>query len=187
MPSARILNDGLWHCLCPSFEFQLLTRPHRARSLKTNPRNGCTSSWRCPVSNTIPTRALTIRTYPHSGEPRKSRNGDSHDRDHFFTQRSPSVGVSHAPKPPPSTAIQLYEKLRSVSFKGNHDEIEGIVGVLVRDFHERPNIRLYNALILSNIDPVNGSAAKAAGLFREISKEGIIPESGTYHALLKVC
>lgn len=181
MPSARILNDGLWHCLCPIFDLQFLTRSHRAWRLKTNRRNGCTSS-----PSITPKRRLTTSVPARNRQERQTLDGDGHGRGQFFTQRSPLGGVNYAPKSPDLTAIQLYDKLRLGSFKGNHKEIEDIVGILVRDHHEPPNIRLYNALILSNIDPVNGSAAKASILFREMTKEGIIPESGTYHALLKV-
>ena len=187
MLSARILNDGLWHCLCPLFGFQPVTRSHRARNLKINLRNGCTRLWKCPVPSLTPRCGLTTSAHARIGQQRQSLSGDDHGRSHFFTQRSPSRAGNHAHKPPDSTANQLYEQLRSVSFKGNHKEIEDIVGVLVRIHHERPNLRLYNALILSNTDPVDGSAANAARLFREMTKEGIVPESGTYHALLKVC
>lgn len=183
MPSARILNDGLWHCLCPLFDLQVVIRPHRARRLKTNVRNGCSSS---PTAASR--RRLTTSAHARNGQQGQSVNGDGRDRGHFFTQRSPSGGLdsAHISPNPTATAIQLYDKLRLMSFKGNHKEIEDVVGVLVRDHHEQPNIRLYNALILSNIDPVNGSAAKVSRLLREMTKEGIIPESGTYHALLKV-
>ncbi|KAI9879307.1 MAG: hypothetical protein M1830_008958 [Pleopsidium flavum] len=85
-----------------------------------------------------------------------------------------------------TSTAQLYEKLRSVSAKGNSKEIEQIVEALLQERHEAPNLRLYTALILSNTDPQNGSAAKAARLLQEMMNEGINADSGTYHALLKV-
>lgn len=89
-------------------------------------------------------------------------------------------------KSPLASTAQLYEKLRSVSAKGNNKDVEQIVGALLQEHHEAPNLHLYTASILSNIDPRNGSAAKAARLWQEMTEEGIVAESSTYHALLKV-
>lgn len=181
MPSARILNDGLWHCVCPLFDLAFLAKSHRPRRLKTNLPNGCKTS-----PSATSRSGLSTSAYAPNGQQRQSFNGDDGGKSRFFTQRPVLRRVDHGRKAPESTATQLYDKLRLASYRGNHREVESIVGVLVRDHHEQPNIRLYNAMILSNIDSVNGSAAKASRLFREMTLEGIIPESGTYHALLKV-
>lgn len=80
----------------------------------------------------------------------------------------------------------IYEQLLSEASQGHVDNVYNIVTHLVKERHEEPNLRQYDALILVNIDPINGSATKAAALWKELKDEGLNAESGTYHKILKV-
>ncbi|KAI9788039.1 MAG: hypothetical protein M1816_007251 [Peltula sp. TS41687] len=93
---------------------------------------------------------------------------------------------SKSSKLTPISTENLYGYLLSGASQGEVDNVYNIVTHLVNERHEEPNLRHYDALILANIDPINGSAAKAAALWRELKDEGFNAESGTYHKLLKV-
>lgn len=186
MPSAKIPIDGLCHCLCPSFDARLLAESQKLRRSVNIVNNRCASSWISPVQRHAPSRQLALSAHARNQQQEHALGRDTDRSRQFFTQRSPVRETNHGLRPPNTSTAQLYEKLRSVSAKGNSNEVEQIVGVLLQEHDEAPNLRLYTALILSNTDPQNGSAAKAARLVQEMMDEGINADSGTYHALLKV-
>ena len=61
-----------------------------------------------------------------------------------------------------------------------------MVRILVRERGQKPNLKLYDALLLANTDSQNGSAGEVARILDEIAMEGLVPDSATYHAALKV-
>ena len=70
--------------------------------------------------------------------------------------------------------------------KGNYTSTRDIVSILVKERGQKPNLRLYDALLLANMDHQDGSAGEVARLLDEIAVEGLTPDSATYHAALKV-
>ncbi|MCJ1288159.1 hypothetical protein MMC26_007514 [Xylographa opegraphella] len=80
----------------------------------------------------------------------------------------------------------VYEELRKASTKGNFERVQQIVQILVEGRGEAPNSRIYTALILANTSPHHGTAAGLDGLLEEMVRDGIMPDSATYHAVLKV-
>ena len=81
---------------------------------------------------------------------------------------------------------KAYRKLRQVALLGNYPQIQKLVEILVQKRGEKPNARLYDALILANVDEEYGSAAEATRLLHEMTSQGMVPDSGTYHAVLRV-
>lgn len=84
-----------------------------------------------------------------------------------------------------STPI-LYEMARTAAGLGNTSDVKRIVEHLVRDRKEKPSLRLYSALILSNVNPSEGAAWRVASLLEEMVEEGLIMDVGICHDVLKV-
>lgn len=80
----------------------------------------------------------------------------------------------------------LYEELHTSNRKGKHDWVHSMIRRLVEQHHQEPNLRLYESLILSNTDPKSGSITAVEEILEEMGHEGIVPDSATYHAILKV-
>jgi len=80
----------------------------------------------------------------------------------------------------------VYQKLRQIALGGNHSQIQVCVNILLTERGEKPNVRLYDALLLANVDHEYGSASEVSNLLEEMANEGFTPNSATYHAVLKV-
>lgn len=79
-----------------------------------------------------------------------------------------------------------YQELRKLSLKGDFINIKNCVNILVKERGQKPNLRLYDALLLANTDSQYGSAGEVARILDEIAAEGLAPDSATYHAALRV-
>lgn len=79
-----------------------------------------------------------------------------------------------------------YQELRRATLNGRYAHIRDMVRILVRERGQKPNLKLYDALLLANTDSQNGSAGEVARILDEIAMEGLVPDSATYHAALKV-
>lgn len=84
------------------------------------------------------------------------------------------------------TTPVLYEMARAAAGLGNTLDVKRIVEHLVRDRKEEPNLRLYSALILSNVNPSDGAAWRVASLLEEMIEEGLTIDEGICHDALKV-
>ena len=84
------------------------------------------------------------------------------------------------------TPQEAYDLLYNASEQGDFLKVEALIRVLVEQHGEKPNRRLYRAWILANTDPTYGSADAISRLLEEMAKEGIVPDSEMYHAMLKV-
>ncbi|KAJ9666942.1 hypothetical protein H2201_003076 [Coniosporium apollinis] len=63
-------------------------------------------------------------------------------------------------------------------FQGHFADTKKLVEFLVVERNERPNAKLFSALILANVDPVEGSAADVGALLSELRAEGLEPDAG---------
>ena len=79
-----------------------------------------------------------------------------------------------------------YQYLRQIALGANYRQTQECVRILVEERGEKPNLRLYDILLLANADHEHGSASEVAGILEEIKNEGLTPESATYHAILRV-
>ena len=79
-----------------------------------------------------------------------------------------------------------YQELRRSNLKGNYAHVRDSVEILVKERRQKPNLRLYDALLLANTDNEHGSAGEVAGILDKIAGDGLAPDSATYHAALRV-
>ena len=79
-----------------------------------------------------------------------------------------------------------YQNLRQIALRANYRQTQECVRILVEERGEKPNLRLYEALLLANADHEHGSASEVAKILEEIKNEGLTPDSAAYHAILRV-
>ena len=79
-----------------------------------------------------------------------------------------------------------YQNLRQIALGAKYRQTRECVRILVEERGEKPNLRLYDALLLANADHEHGSASEVARILEEIKIEGLTPDSATYHAILRV-
>lgn len=186
MPRKRLVPDGLWYCLCPSFSPATLNRP--GRSFVSAAAAAASSPRRCYGSSAAGASKGTgwDRPRPHTGE--RWQQNISSDGD----QKPPDRPQIHAPGVPENLAglptAKLERKLEELSIESpNVNSASQILRILVRDRHIRPGVRHYRALILANSDARHGSPGVLRALLEEMEEHGIPADSGTLHAALQVC
>lgn len=81
---------------------------------------------------------------------------------------------------------RVYQRLHQTALEGNFPQTQACVNIILKERGEKPNIRLYGALLLASADHEFGSASEATSVFEEMVNEGIIPDSAIYHAVLRV-
>lgn len=79
-----------------------------------------------------------------------------------------------------------YGNLRQIALGANYRQTQECIQILVEERGEKPNLRLYEALLLANADHEHGSASEVARVLEEITNERLTPDSATYHAMLRV-
>ncbi len=182
MPSTTIVIDGLWRCLCPpssttpfSGFFSILRpaprtpgqclkaplRGNHARNFSKKPPAAARSpAWKLYGSGQ---QQLAEKTVTFSGTQQRDQ------------ERMRKVDIGTA-----------YQTLRHAALGGNYAQTGACANILVKERGEKPNLRLYDALLLANADHDYGSASEVTRLLEELASEGLTPDSGTYHAALRV-
>lgn len=203
MPASYQVLDALWHHLCPSFNIACTTRTPMTRY--------CTQKWSQPPVTT--TRAIRKSFHIPSSFPCFQRLITPYKPDrirHFQTSATTRLGRSHenehiAPKHwlpdyaattsettenqdrrgSSKSVSQLYEILRWSGRNGDFARVQEIARELM-ERNERPNARIYDALILANTSTDHGCVEAVELLLREMAEEKILLDSAAYHAVLKV-
>lgn len=214
MPAVRIPIDGLWRCLCPSFE-ATLARPVLPRNLpstissvdkKQSPRfRSRQYSTANPPSRgrgdvPIPSKAFAVKKHPLRVFPQAAQE----DNVVAPVIERISVGrpiVAHkvrarytSPLPPEeqerrnnASTSTLHEWLGAYSTQdGGYDKVTDLVEYLVRARGEKPALAHYDALLRVNSDADKGSAEAVRALLAEMKEEGIGADSRAYHGVLQV-
>lgn len=182
MPLRLSLNDALWHCLCPIASIPQSERLSAykvsclRRKIHTTKRTLCR-----PYSqqSSICVRQTRLSSYPILGCQTKK----------WLLQSSRNLSISTIDDSASLSTQDIrggYEDLKRFSESADYMRVQAQVEQLVRIYHEKPNLRLYNALILANGNPQLGSAGEVARLLQEMEDGGIMPDSATYHAILRV-
>ncbi|KAI9683408.1 MAG: Telomerase protein component 1 [Trizodia sp. TS-e1964] len=118
------------------------------------------------------------------GGPQRGDHSSRGDRSRGGRAPEPSEALPSSKRN--SLAFEAYyTKLHNEAFAGNYHAVQYIVDFLLKNKHEAPNIRLYGALILANVDPANGSAEAVATLLKEMKAENIGMDSSIYHSALR--
>ena len=181
MPLNFFFNDALWQWLCPTASIAQSGRlcaykvPSWGRKINRTKR----TSWRSFSQQTsICARQARLPSNPVLGcqsKPllhRTSRNSSTIDEAASVSTQDIRDG---------------YQDLKRFSERADYVRVQAQAEQLVRVNHETPNLRLYNALILANGNPQMGCAGEVARLLQEMEDGGIMPDSATYHAILRVC
>jgi len=205
MPRATLAIDGLWSALCPSFNPGLLLRPALcARPQHVRPFPFANLTCRRNISSEAYDKAVTTQRrntqrvgtrgektalqdadIPHDAD--KDDQAEERDRGmpalqarmkHLWGSDFSDVQQQHTPA--------LYELLQISATLEKSKEVEYLVDLLVRGRHERPNARIYSALILSNSVPETGSISRVLALLEEMERDGILLDVGICHDVLKV-
>ena len=80
----------------------------------------------------------------------------------------------------------LYSLLRIYSVEGRTIDCREIAHILVKEREQKPDLQIYNALILSNINTSEGAAWKVTELLDNMRSDGLQLDVQTCHAVLKV-
>ena len=84
------------------------------------------------------------------------------------------------------TTEEAYEELSRASKGGDFPRTEAIVRYLVEERLEPPNLHLYRALLAALTDHQHGCPTEVKRLLQEMREESLLPDTLTYHAILKV-
>ena len=176
MLPSQLVNDVLWHCICPIASLRAATRP---TIIAVRPLKG--------ARRARPEQHL-IRYYSACKQPAQWPCGsiaplikNRYLQNDFFRSRP---DVEEQPRAP--NIERIYEHLKIWSRKAKYLEVQALVEYIVKTRRERPNNRIYEALILANADALYGSPGEVCKLLQEMEEEGLSPDSGIYHAVLRV-
>ena len=178
MPPVSQVIDAFWHCLWPPPIISVNQCTSLRRSI---PWNAPKSAFQAAVKH----RTLHCASFhgPHKNV-YSCRAQKFYDGYHTATAQNADNKDGEVLRTISKSAV--YEELRKASTKGDFERVQRIVRTLVEERGELPNSRIYTALILANTSPYHGTAAGLAELLAEMVGEGIMPDSATYHAVLKV-
>ena len=187
MPPPRIVADGLWRTLCPSFDALLVSRvrtplqkvvrrataksrPPRARPSISASQRRCNSTYTTIAAELEPLQPVERPKWAElSTQPKRSQKS------------KPNLNIDLDS----ATTAELHNHLREIrDFAGAYKHIIEVVQHLIEVRHEKPSLRHFDALIRANADPQHGSAELVEELLREMDQEGIIGDSGLYHGVM---
>ncbi|KAK0629892.1 hypothetical protein B0T17DRAFT_526896 [Bombardia bombarda] len=190
MPTSRIVVDGLWRCLCPSIDATLLAKATLTPLLASSSRHQ--NAWRRrphtghgrgrPILRCHAPQPRAMHSYsPSPLTEASSSNSLPVTADDLLRSEAPGDQLmDQAP-----TAV-IYEALRKA--KARPDSRQWILTVLkylIESRREKPNVFLYEAMIMSNWDPA-GSVFDLEAILQALDRDGIQPSDGIYHAALQM-
>ncbi|KAI5240146.1 hypothetical protein E4T43_06288 [Aureobasidium subglaciale] len=197
----KLIADGLWRCLCPSYTSLPLPTSRNALTRRRRPALQCAAT-RTPSAATVrhnSTRPATLfdGTVHVAPELLESDlpvmkawaplNDVSQSRDRTATIRTtireqPTKKVDY----PTFSTPELYDLAHAAAARGKSEEARWMVEYLLRDRREAPNLRLYSISILANVHPKHGSARKVARLLADMEQEGLQMNVQICHDALRV-
>ena len=181
MPLGRTIIDGLWQYMCPSSSRIL------QKGFHVTLRPGARSFMKCRVLQQRQTHTQSFPTRPRIGL--RSSCQLTSLQFQQSTHQKPFLVGQHACDQARIRDLDntsAYQELRRSTLKGNYARIRDLVKTLVKERGQKPNLRLYDALLLANTDNRYGSAGEVARILDEVAVEGLTPDSATYHAALRV-
>ena len=193
--------DGLWHCLCPSFEqltlssslrrsrtipFTGLTRPTNRQYVRARDRARGSPSpvtiipshpknptfWKPKHLHGAPPASLFLKYEPGSKE-------DIPTTKALFDSSSNDIRVL--------SDARIHTVLQNEVRCAYYDRVQEIVEILIRERGERPDKIHYHALISVQANLEHGSAAEVERLLQEMEEYRIELDAGICSAVLKVC
>ena len=208
MSTRTVAIDGLWLCFRPSLGRLLSESPRqrfpadnaapspRRRAFHCSPRSAFSAAFN-QLSIAKPVNSSMPESYTAEGSQGKEQTG-SKSKSASSLHRTPrpreqkTVRKLLRQSKIPSDLSQRTEGnleniLQNVVEKlPNHTAALDVVTELVRRRHVRPQTRHYRAMILANTQCIRGSAKQVEALLDDMKENGIVVDSGTLHAALKV-
>ncbi|KAI4850666.1 hypothetical protein E4T44_02609 [Aureobasidium sp. EXF-8845] len=198
----RLVADGLWHCLCPSYNSVPLLATRNALVRRRRPTLQCVAARIAPPTtirhnSTVPSTRfkgnvdvppeLQSSDLPSMNvwAPLDAETQSKQVTTNMRTTMRPTTTVKKAHYYSYSTP-DLYELAHAAAAKGNSREATQMVEYLVRVRRETPNLRLYSILILANVHPSEGSARRVVALLAEMEDEGLQMSVQICHDVLRV-
>ncbi|KAF2109980.1 hypothetical protein BDV96DRAFT_691605 [Lophiotrema nucula] len=206
MTTRPVIADGLWRCLCPSFQpnSSALRRFARIRPLNGSILHPNSSHCRRTQSTTpshfdsnpLPPVATNDEGLTPSGHSRRTRGAVASlfEDNSSVTGRgvtSPSRSEVKARKrnaDPDLVSLstpELYERLKKPASSKIYGDVFNVVKILLRDRRELPNLAMYSAMILSFVSPEDGTAGMVRKLLEDMREDGIELDSQTCHHVLE--
>lgn len=180
MPSTKIVVNRLWRFICPSVDVISPSGATLLSNLTPGPRRQCritsqrNSTRRLSQTPQVASRSQAWKIYG-GGQRRVNKAA-------VFT----TTELRHQDRVRQLDLSIAYQALRQSALSSQYPHTQACVNILVKERGEKPNLRLYDALLLANTDHEHGSASEVARLFEELASEGLTPDSATYHAALRV-
>jgi len=193
MLTRPIIHDGLWRCLCPSFASSqstigLVTARPRA-TIRNTPSSRTARQIRTFNSDPFPPAESSSSSYLSSGAFRNSKSSSRSaipPRTSLSKRPSPQSSPNHeAPGLVHLPTVELYDRLRRLGGAGKHDDVMSIVRILIKDRRERPDIRMYSAVIHSFVNPEEGTAGKVKRVLDEMGEFGVELDAWGCHCVLE--
>lgn len=195
MTATKLAIDPLWQVLCPSWTSIPARRASRILAPSRRPALQCLNGpllvrqksnaeirryemmsqdkgYKHAILNPLHSAPLPV-VQPRKTQPRKSSR---------HRPKLPGEAIEYSQESTPS----LYNHMRGAAIDGKVYLCRFISEMLVSERGEKPNLRLYNMLILSNIGVEQGAAWRVSELLDELEQDGLQPDIGTCHAVLKV-
>ncbi|KAF2010497.1 hypothetical protein BU24DRAFT_378551 [Aaosphaeria arxii CBS 175.79] len=182
MPPPTLVNDALWRCLCPKFQSPTALRNFSRAQSCLVARNGHTQR---PTTFRATSRSQ-IRHVNISAPSRLDTNDLS-----FGNHRSPVSSISKRSAKPDAPSLvhlptnALYDRLRRDGAAGRYNEVMNIVKILLKDRRERPNVRMYSAILHSFANCQEGTAGKIRKVMEEMVESGVDLDVGACHNALE--
>ena len=202
MPGRPVAVDGLWRVLCPSANSRTI---HRLAKYTTSQQQILLTSTRPRGKQLYSEVRCEASCFPIYGtKAAKGAEQDSHSS-HQLWQGKFTPGISEErpiwryhddnletfdsfTEDDKSEFIQeIYERLRRNSILGYTDTVYKQVGHLVRYWRERPNKRIYQALLRVNVSHDMGNINRALDLLDEMDEADVSWDVELCQDLLAVC
>lgn len=172
--------DGLWHCLRPAFNSLVPIRNHQISPSARKFINPHSSFFQCHI-NEREGRGIRRKGFSRVNQPPTScRLLQNRSINFVYTD------LEDKPQRKIYDDERIYDDLRRSANKGDFLRVQTLVNEIVRNRGERPDARIYLALILVNTSAEHGSPVEVRRLLEEMAAEEIVPDSTIYHAVLKV-
>ncbi|RAL17713.1 pentatricopeptide repeat protein [Aspergillus homomorphus CBS 101889] len=198
MPRTTLVLDGLWLCLCPSFNINTLSGARVTLGASQHAKRRFSS---LPLKKSMPARPTFGPEEPATID--SSREPDQRDVTHEdsiirllpdqsipFTSydQVTTFEFGDAPETLSRKSTQALEtRLQEITAKNPRiQNTAQILRILIHDRQVHPDTRHYRALILAHSDAVRGSTKTVRRLLAEMESNGIAADSGTLHAALQV-
>lgn len=199
MATKGLLTDGLWLCLRPSLARYSSTcvniSPPWKRGFKHSSSNPSAPNSLDHDGNALSTERTDASIGGPSSSPgpndygkRTSKLGTARRQ----PSKSPHKEIIHRRNKTPRDLEQLSSSnlenmLQDVVMgRPSHDGALRIATELIEHRNVKPQTRHYRAMILANVHSIKGSAPQVEKLLNEMELNGVVTDSGTLHAALKV-